>query len=190
MSVMRTAVAGRPTADEAFRLARRIWYAGGRVDMSALAIELGVGRQTLYRWLGSREKLLVEVVWSMGRKLLDHVEARVHTTGGDRIADVIVGFLDGVIRSPAMRTWLRDEGEYAMRLLTRHDTGFQPRLIGAVHELLEREHAAGALNLPVDSRELAYVIVRLIESYTYLDLITGEEPDARRAEPILRMLLR
>jgi hypothetical protein len=44
--------------------------------------------------------------------------------------------------------------------------------------------------LPVDLRELAYVIVRLIESYTYLDLITGEQPDARRAEPILRMLLR
>ncbi len=38
--------------------------------------------------------------------------------------------------------------------------------------------------------ELAYVIVRLIESYTYLDLITGEQPDAARAEPILRMLLR
>ena len=34
------------------------------------------------------------------------------------------------------------------------------------------------------------MIVRLIESYTYLDLITGERPEARRAEPILRMLLR
>ena len=44
--------------------------------------------------------------------------------------------------------------------------------------------------MPVDLHELAYVIVRLIESYTYLDLITGEAPDAARAEPILRMLLR
>jgi hypothetical protein len=34
------------------------------------------------------------------------------------------------------------------------------------------------------------VIVRVIESYTYLDLILGERPDARRAEPILRLLLR
>jgi hypothetical protein len=32
--------------------------------------------------------------------------------------------------------------------------------------------------------------VRLIESYVYLDLITGEAPDARRAEPVLRLLLR
>ena len=34
------------------------------------------------------------------------------------------------------------------------------------------------------------MIVRVIESYTYLDLITGERPEARRAEPILRLLLR
>jgi tetracycline repressor-like protein len=46
------------------------------------------------------------------------------------------------------------------------------------------------LELPVELREVAYVIVRLIESYTYLDLITGEQPDARRAEPVLRLLLR
>ncbi len=34
------------------------------------------------------------------------------------------------------------------------------------------------------------MIVRVIESYIYLDLILGERPDARRAEPILRLLLR
>jgi hypothetical protein len=89
-----------------------------------------------------------------------------------------------------MRRWLAEEGEHAMRLLTRHETDFQPRLIAAVQDLLEREAAAGALAVPVDLRDLAYVIVRLIESYSYLDLITGERPDARRAEPILRMLLR
>lgn len=48
----------------------------------------------------------------------------------------------------------------------------------------------GRLDLPVELDELAYVVVRLIESYTYVDLITGEQLDAARAEPILRMLLR
>jgi hypothetical protein len=85
-----------------------------------------------------------------------------------------------------MQRWLAEEGEHAMRLLTRHETGFQPRLIEAIERLLREE----ALGLPVDMHELAYVIVRLIESYTYLDLITGERPDAARAAPILRMLLR
>jgi len=62
--------------------------------------------------------------------------------------------------------------------------------VEAIYELLHAEHQAGELELPVDLHELAYVIVRLIESYTYLDLITGEKPDAKRAEPVLRMLLR
>jgi hypothetical protein len=77
-----------------------------------------------------------------------------------------------------------------MRLLTRHDTDFQPRLIEAMQRMLREETDAGRLDLPVELREVAYVIVRLIESYTYLDLITGEQPDARRAEPVLRLLLR
>ena len=103
---------------------------------------------------------------------------------------VVVRFLDDVITNPGLRRWLSEEGEHAMRLLTRHDTEFQPRLIEAVHALLEEEAEAGRLPLPIDLRELAYVIVRLVESYTYLDLITGERPDAARAEPVLRMLLR
>ena len=77
-----------------------------------------------------------------------------------------------------------------MRLLTRYDTGFQPRLIAAVEGLLVAEAATGRLELDADLHEVAYVVVRLIESYTYLDLITGEQPEAARAEPILRMLLR
>src|SRR5439155_21555929 len=99
-------------------------------------------------------------------------------------------FLGLVIDDAGMRRWLSEEGEHAMRLLTRHDASFQPRLIGAIEDLLREEADAGNLALPVDLHELAYVIVRLIESYTYLDLITGEQPNARRAEPILRLLLR
>ena len=61
----------RPTALDAFKLARRWFLAGRRIDMSALADELGVNRVTLYRWVGSREQLLVEVVWSVPRRTLE-----------------------------------------------------------------------------------------------------------------------
>ena len=170
--------------------ARKRFLACERIDMSGLADELGVSRVTLYRWVGSRDQLLVEVIWSLARRTLDNIEAEVTGTGPERIVQVITRFLDAVITNPGMRRWLAEEGEAAMRLLTRHQTGFQQRLIDAVHDLLLEETDAGRLALPVDLREVAYVIARLIESYTYLDLITGEEPDARRAEPILRLLLR
>ncbi|HEY1595198.1 MAG TPA: QsdR family transcriptional regulator [Thermoleophilaceae bacterium] len=182
--------AERPSAEDAFRLARRKFLAAERVDMSALAAELGVNRVTLYRWIGSRNQLLVEVVWSVGQRTLEKVDAGVRQSGAERVVQVVTRFLDAVITSDGMKRWLAEEGELAMRLLTRHDTGFQPRLIDWIYALLSEESEAGRLSLPADLHEVAYVIVRLIESYTYLDLITGEDPDAQRAEPILRLLLR
>jgi AcrR family transcriptional regulator len=184
----RVSVTQRPAATDALRLARRKFLMPERIDMTVLADELGVNRVTLYRWIGSRDQLLVEVIWSLAQDTLALVDAGPRTRGAERIVSTVVGFLEAVISNPGMRRWLSEEGEHAMRLLTRHETDFQPRLIAAVHGLLEEE--AEKLDLPVDLNELAYVIVRLIESYTYLDLITGEAPDAKRAEPILRMLLR
>jgi AcrR family transcriptional regulator len=180
----------RPTPLDAFRLARRKFLAAERIDMSALADELGVNRVTLYRWVGSREQLLVEVVWSLGSRTLSNIDRRVRAKGAERIVRVVTRFLEDVISNDGMRRWLAEEGELAMRLLTRHDTDFQPRLIEAIEAMLREESDAGRLELPVELHEVAYVIVRLIESYTYLDLITGEQPDARRAEPVLRLLLR
>ena len=180
----------RPTAGDAIRLARRTFLRPARIDMGALADQLGVNRVTLYRWVGSRDRLLVEVVWSLAERTLAEAAAVGRRRGAERIVATVTRFLDVVISNPGMQRWLSEEGDHAMRLLTRHDMGFQPRLIEAVHVLLEEERAAGQLDLPADLREVAFVIVRLIESYTYLDLITGERPDARRAEPILRLLLR
>jgi AcrR family transcriptional regulator len=186
----RADVTPRPSALDAFLRARKRFLASERIDMSSLAQELGVSRVTLYRWVGSRDRLLVEVIWSLARRTLDNIDVEVGARGPERVVQIVTRFLEDVITNAGMRRWLAEEGEHAMRLLTRHETGFQPRLIDAVEDLLEEETEAGRLDLPVDLHEVAYVIVRLIESYTYLDLITGEEPDARRAEPILRLLLR
>jgi AcrR family transcriptional regulator len=180
----------RPTPLDAFKLARRRFLAAERVDMSALADELQINRVTLYRWVGSREQLLVEVLWSLTTRNLEVVRAQVSETGAERVVQVVMGFLENVIDNRGMQRLLSEEGELAMRLLTLRDSGFQPRLIGAFEELLREEADAGRLELPADLHDVAYVIVRLIESYTHMELILGERPDARRAEPILRMLLR
>lgn len=170
----------RPSALDAFLAARRRFVAGERVDMTALAGQLGVNRVTLYRWVGSREQLLVEVVWSLARRTLDDLEAR-HRRGPQRSVKILTEFLEATIAHPGMQRWLAEEGESAMKLLTRHDTDFQPRLIAAVEALIDPADP--------DRHEVAYALVRVIESYTYLDLITGETPDAGRARPIFARLL-
>src|SRR4051794_33983558 len=182
-------VARRPGRADAARLARRRFRSGERVDMTALAEELGINRVTLYRWVGSREQLLVEVLWSLGDRVLTWADGQAEGEGGERVVQVVMAFLQRVIREPAMQRFLHDEGELAMRLLTRADHEFQPRLTASVHRILRRENDRGALDLHVDLEELAFAIVRIVESYTYLDLILGEKPDAARAEPILRLLL-
>jgi len=79
-------VSSRPTATDAVRLARRRWLAGERVDMSAMAAELDVNRVTLYRWLGSREALLVDIVWELAEQTLADVDARTRGRGPERVA--------------------------------------------------------------------------------------------------------
>src|SRR5689334_25139175 len=111
----------RPTPLDAFRLAKRKFLAAERIDMSALADELGVNRVTLYRWVGSREQLLVEVIWSLGSRTLADADAQVKAKGAERIVQTVTGFLDIVISNAGMRRWLAEEGELAMRLLTRSD---------------------------------------------------------------------
>ena len=49
---------------DALREGRRRFLAGQRVDMSELATALGISRATLYRWVGDREQLLGEILWS------------------------------------------------------------------------------------------------------------------------------
>lgn len=176
----------------ALRLGVREFLSLERIDMSAMARKLDVNRATLYRWVGSRDQFLVEMIWYMTAKSFDRIEREVESTGSERIIEVTIAFADVVIRNPGMKHWLAAEGEAAMSLLTRAGAGYQPRLISWLDDLIRRQVDAGEMRLPegVDSYELAYVIERVLGGYIYLDLITGEEPDAQRAEPILRMLFR
>lgn len=179
-----------PVPEEVLRLGRRRFNAGVRLGMTALAAELGVNRVTLYRWVGSRERLLVEVMWSLAARALVLAGSQSPAAAGDRAVRVLVRFLELVLAHPGMQQLLTTDIDLAMRLLTHRAAGFQPRLLDAVEELLREERAALRLEVPMDDRELAYVVVRLIESYTYLDVLLGEEPEAARAEAALRLLLR
>src|SRR3954453_23893164 len=80
----------RSTPLDAFLLARRKFLAAERIDMSALAEELGVNLGARYRWGGSREQLLGEVVWSLAWRTLDKVKKRVRARGAERTVRVVV----------------------------------------------------------------------------------------------------
>lgn len=91
----------------------------------------------------------------------------------------------------AERTFLANETDTALRVLTTSQQPFQPRLIALFETLLRQEHDAGHLHAPdIDLHDLAYLCIHVGESFVYTDAITGETPDADRADKALRYLFR
>jgi AcrR family transcriptional regulator len=185
----------RPTALDAFRQARRTFLAGDRVDMQALARILAVDRATLYRWVGSRDQLLAEILWSLIDPTIARLrEAHCHpgppaVPGQSPAAAVITETVRAVIANPGMQRFLDREGDLALRLLTTKASDFETRLIALIGDLVRREAEAGRLNPSVPLGDLPYVLVRIMESYVYLGLITGEHPDPDRAARVINALL-
>src|SRR5437660_2993798 len=77
----------RATPLDALRAARRQWLAEQRIDMGALATELGISRATLYNWVGDRERLIAEVAWSLADATIRQAKAEARGTGAAYVAD-------------------------------------------------------------------------------------------------------
>jgi AcrR family transcriptional regulator len=188
-AVLDAGSAAKPTPLDALRLARKRWLAGERLDMGGLAEELGISRATLYTWVGSKDRLLGEVLWSFAENGLERATAEARGTGADYIVDVFERF-DRMNASfqPLLR-FLEQEPELALRLLTSKHGPVQSRMIAATRALLLEQVEAGALELAFDVDTLAYLIIRVAESFTYSDVITGSEPDVDKAVEVVRVLL-
>ena len=97
----------------AFRIAREWFLAGRRIEMRELAAELGVNRATLFRWVGNRDDLLAEILWSLAERTLATAIDDAPGHGGQRIATAIGRFATlidqrGVLPGfPASRTRTR-----------------------------------------------------------------------------------
>jgi AcrR family transcriptional regulator len=179
----------RATPADAFRAAREIYMRGERIDMQALAQQLGVSRGTLYRWTGSRERLLVDVVWSFADELFDWVQNEIHGSGPGVIAKRTDAYMHVLTTSPALRAFLKQDQELAFRILTRRGMGVQERAVARLEADIERERRNGDYEPPLKPYTLAYAILRVIEGFVYNDTIAGEEPDLKSAGKVVRALL-
>jgi hypothetical protein len=179
----------RPTALDALHAARRTLLRGERVEMQALASELGISRVTLHRWVGNRDLLLGEVLWSLAEPALREATASTRATGAAGIAEVAGRYLQGAHEAPWLRAFLEREGEIALRVLTTDRSVMQRNTVNATRALLETEVAAGRLDPPMDLADLAYIIVRIGESFLYTDVITGGEPAPEKARQAILALL-
>jgi hypothetical protein len=172
-----------------FELAREWFLAGRRVDMGELAQERSISRATLHRRVGSRDLLLGEILWSLSEVTIARLWPSCVGRGAAGIADFVSGYVRFANDSPPFRDFLRREPERALRLLTTRASVCQRRTTEKLVTLLAGEVEAGRLEPPLPVPDLAYLLVRIGESFVYTDVITGDAPDAAKAHVAVTALL-
>ena len=183
---------GRPATasrDDVLRAVAEQYLSGRRVDITVVARQLGVGRATIYRWFGSREALLGEVVAHELELLIADKRRRVTRRGAEGLLEVFDLINRSLSTSTALRRLLEQERTAAMRLLTASDGIVQPRAVSCVREMIADEAAAGRFQPPADPETLAYAIVRLAEAFLYNDAAIGVRGDHRRLHDVEAALL-
>ena len=192
MSSVATGRPGRPAAatrQDALGLARTRFLACERVDVQAIARELGLARATMHRWFGTREVLLGEMLAELGEERLRAIRARTPGDGAPALLGCFDSFNRELAATKGMGAWISQEQERALRILTSSGGIVQPRMVAAIGNLIDAEVRARTFASAIATETLAYAIVRLAESFLYNDAMFGIRGDTERLREIEAALL-
>ena len=183
---------GRPATasrDDVLALVTELYLDGQRVDVTLVAGRLGLGRATIYRWFGSREALLGEVVATQLELLVARKRAEVRRRGAAGVLEVLDRVNRTLTHSSAVRRLLEQERDSAMRMLTSSAGVVEPRAVACVQALIEEEMASGRYEPSIDPATLAYALVRLRHAFLYHDTAIGIRGDYERLREVQSALL-
>jgi len=183
---------GRPAAatrEDVLAAAMHRYLRGRRVDVQAIAAELGLGRTTVYRWFGSREALIGQVLVQAAEPLLADAVSKTRGRGGKRLLNIFDRFNRGLADAPALRKFVAQEREAALRIITSGAGVVQPRIVKLITGLIEEEVESGAYDAPVEPSTLGYAIVRLAEAFLFNDAVAGMRGDVERLREVEAALL-
>jgi AcrR family transcriptional regulator len=182
---------GRPAAvtrKQGLQRASAWLQAGRRLEMQALARDLGVGRTTLYGWFGSREGLLAEAFAHAARLTLFRIRSQVSTTGAPAILQTLQRYDRTVATHPAIIGFLRADPATTIRLVTDPSGALHRTHVAIFEELIAREVQTGAYVAPLPVATLAYALVTLGEHAIFIEA-QGLHPDLERLAAVQAHLL-
>jgi AcrR family transcriptional regulator len=183
---------GRPAAasrEDVVAAAMYRYLRGRRVDVQAIAAELGLGRSTIYRWFGSREGLIGEVLNRAADGLLEAARAEATGKGARFLLDVFDRFNRSLADAPALRQFVEQERDVALRIITSSGGITQPHNVARIVEVIEEEVRAGHYDPPVEPATLGYAIVRLAEAFLFNDAAAGMRGDVDRLRDVEAAIL-
>ena len=179
-----------PTPRAAFDAARRQYLAGQRIDMQALAGELGISRATLYRWTGPREQLISDVAFSLSDAVFEQAKRdTAHLAGPIRLLAVFRQHVEALVEARPLQAFLQQETHAALRILTGRAGSVQRRTVARLAELYREEQRSGSFHPRAAPDTLAYAVVRVTEGFIYNDAILAVEPAVDEAAAIVALLL-
>jgi AcrR family transcriptional regulator len=192
MSAAVTRRPGRPAAstrEAALELATARFLAAERVDVQAIARELGLARATMHRWFQTRELLLGELLGTLAEQRLGAIRSEIPGRGAPALLDTFDRFNREIAATRGLRALLAQEQERALRILTSSGGLVQPRVVASIAALIDAEVQAGEFAAPIAPEVLAYAIVRLGEAFLYNDALAGIRGDTERLRQVLALLL-
>lgn len=173
----------RATPADAFARARRLWLKGERLHLADLAEDLGIGRATLFRWVGNKDLLLGDILWSLYQPLRASALATTPGTGIDYIVGVYRKINTTLVSAEPLRNFIHQDPENALRVLTSSASTMHSRVVEANTRMVQEQVDLGHLkDLPMPVETLSYFMVRLAESCLYSDVIIGRKPDLKEVE--------
>jgi AcrR family transcriptional regulator len=193
MSQIRTSkTRGRPAAasrENVLDAGLYRYLRGQRVDVQAIAVELGLGRATIYRWFGSREKLIGEVIIRATEPVLVEARSGLAGKGGPGLLDTFDRFNRALADAPALRAFVEQERDAALRIIASGAGLVQPRMVELIAGLITEEADAGTYEPPVEPSTLGSAIVRLAEAFLFNDAVAGIRGDVDRLREVEAALL-
>ncbi len=183
---------GRPAASTrqaALALATERFLAGERVDVQAIARELGLARATMHRWFQTRESLLGELLATLAERRLTAIRGESSGCGAPALLETFDRFNRELAATAGLRALLAQEQERALRILTSSGGIVQPRVVASIERLIDAEVQAGHFDPPIAAGVLAYAIVRLGEAFLYNDALAGIRGDTERLRQVEAALL-
>ena len=162
---------------------------GRRVDVQAVAAELGVGRTTIYRWFGSRDDLLGAVLAAAVDPVIDDAHAHAKGTGARLLLNTFDRLNRSLAESPALRKFVERERDAALRVITSGAGVLQRHMVERMTALIEAEADAGRYVPPVEPATLGYSIVKLAEAFLFSDAVAGMKSDVDRLREVEAALL-
>ena len=176
----------RASREHALRFARLQFEQGERVDMQTLAASLGVGRTTLYRWVGDREQLVTEIFAELTDELWAAILAEQPKKGLDAAFESIRRFMTITSSFEPLREFAQREPTLALRVLVSPHGRVQDRIRAGVIASLEKVLPPSKLPIP---GEVIDVLVQVGAGLQWTPIVIGDPPDIDRALHLGRTVL-